>query len=80
MLSKDRSLPRVAFLNGCCGILFQSARQSAIFSPGAHHLDLRLQGLYSGFKGAQKGLCCLWLLNSAIYALVVLFIFSLHFP
>ena len=37
----------------------QSARRSAIFSPGAHHLDLRLQGLHSGFKGAPKGLRCL---------------------
>ena len=39
--------------------LIQSARQSAIFSPGAHHLDLRLQGLHSGFKGAPKGFRCL---------------------
>ena len=39
--------------------LIQSARQCAIFSSGALHLDLRLQGLHSGLKGAPKGLRCL---------------------
>ena len=33
----------------------QSASQSAIFSPGAHHPDSRLHGLHSGFRGAPKG-------------------------
>ena len=39
--------------------LIHNARQSVIFSPGAHYLDLRFQGLNSGFKGAPKGLRCL---------------------